>query len=119
MLEIFKNTLLSCYKGEKVIIFAHHLDVIAKIEEAIKTKNKKKPVKYIKITGATKPEHRTFHVHEFQENPEVRVAIVSVLTWFYGFQNLTPGAQKNDLFSLHNFMEAKEVPKAVFMITRG
>ena len=63
-----------------MIIFAHHLEVIAKIEEAIgETKIEKKPIKYIKITGATKSEHRTFHVHEFQENPEVRVALVSTV----------------------------------------
>ena len=65
-------------ENEKLIIFAHHHIVMDALENYLKEEKKgKKKVKYIRIDGKTKAEHRTFFVHDFQNNPEVRVALVS------------------------------------------
>ena len=63
-------------ENEKILIFAHHLDVINGIEERIK----KKKIELIKITGATASAQRTILVDEFQNNPKIRVALVCIKT---------------------------------------
>ena len=55
----------------KIIIFAHHRTVLDKIEEAIST------VKRIRIDGATNPRKRQGYVQAFQNDPSVRVAVLS------------------------------------------
>ena len=64
-------------KEEKVIVFAHHRAVIEELSQVLNsTTIDKKPIGFMKITGSTKAEQRTFMVHDFQTNPDVRVALV-------------------------------------------
>lgn len=61
-------------ENEKILIFAHHLDVINGLEDRIK----KKKIDLIKITGAVPSAQRTILVDEFQNNPKIRVALLSI-----------------------------------------
>lgn len=72
---------------EKFLVFAHHQNVLDELETFLRKKN----VKYIRIDGKTKEEHRTRMVSEFQasydcngtdggeEEESPRVALLSIL----------------------------------------
>ena len=71
-------------KGEKFIIFAHHRSVMNAIEEEIKKeieeveKNEGKKLKFVRIDGETPVEQRHAISQEFREDPDVKVAILSI-----------------------------------------
>ena len=56
-----------------MIVFAHHLRVLDAIEHSVGKK-----VSYIRIDGSTKMQDRNQAVHDFQEQPSVRLAILSI-----------------------------------------
>jgi len=64
----------------KVLIFAHHKAMILAIEEIVKANH----VGYIKITGDTPTVKRQTLVDEFQADPMVRVAILSITAAGFG-----------------------------------
>lgn len=70
-------------KSAKIIIFAHHKKVIASIQQHLEFI--KPPVGYILIQGGILPEERFVAVRKFQEDPAVRLALVSITAGNTGF----------------------------------
>merc|ERR1712130_495816 len=61
--------------GQKFLVFAHHKDVLDAIQEAVQKKCK---CKFIRIDGKTKPDQRQILVDKFQNNSEIKIAILSI-----------------------------------------
>ncbi|KAL0034775.1 hypothetical protein WJX77_006947 [Trebouxia sp. C0004] len=59
---------------EKFLIFSHHSDMHNAVEAAVRGKK----VKFIRIDGSTPAQSRGELVHKFQQNSDVRVAILSI-----------------------------------------
>lgn len=59
---------------EKFLVFFHHRMLIDEADAFLT----KKKVKFIRIDGMTKPQHRTAMVETFQEDDECRVALLSI-----------------------------------------
>ena len=59
---------------EKFLLFAHHQIVLNRIEEFLKNKK----VKYIRIDGKTPQEMRFEYVKNFQEDNNIKVAVLSL-----------------------------------------
>ena len=71
--------------GLKILVFAHHLEVMDKIEESVqKMKGKEKPG-YIRIDGGVAMSKRQALVTRFQEDKKVRIAILSIEAAGTGF----------------------------------
>ena len=88
---------------EKVLLFAHHKEVMDALEERVvkylaanaprgAKKNKKK---HIRIDGGVSPKERQAGVKAFQEDPDVRVAVLSITAAGVG---LTLTAASNAIF---------------------
>lgn len=61
---------------QKVLVFAHHKEVLDTIEEAVS--KALKGVGHIRIDGAVSPADRASRVKKFQNKPQVRLALLSV-----------------------------------------
>eukprot|EP00957_Ditylum_brightwellii_P178489 13596687-Ditylum_brightwellii.AAC.1 len=61
---------------QKVLVFAHHKEVMDTLEAAIS--KKLKGVGHIRIDGAVPPAERAMRVRKFQTNGRIRVALLSV-----------------------------------------
>ncbi|CAM9436857.1 unnamed protein product, partial [Hapterophycus canaliculatus] len=61
--------------GGKVLVFAHHRNVLDALERAVVKTGR---VEYIRIDGRTKPKDRQDLVDTFQNNPSVRVALLGL-----------------------------------------
>ena len=61
--------------GQKFLVFAHHTVLMDAIEH---TCNRHRGCKFIRIDGKTPPESRQRLVNSFQENEDVKVAILSI-----------------------------------------
>ncbi|KAG0605049.1 hypothetical protein M758_9G027500 [Ceratodon purpureus] len=59
---------------EKMIIFAHHLEVLNSVQTFVHSKG----IEYIRIDGSTPAQDRLKEVSRFQLHPEVKLAIVGV-----------------------------------------
>ena len=59
----------------KFIIFGHHKDFLRGISETLD----KKKIKYMKIDGSTSKEKRFENTESFQKDPEIRVAVLSIV----------------------------------------
>jgi SNF2 family DNA or RNA helicase len=60
--------------GHKILLFSGYTSMFPIIEEELKNNE----IKYFKLTGATKVEDRMQMVDEFNENPEVKVFLISL-----------------------------------------
>jgi SWI/SNF-related matrix-associated actin-dependent regulator 1 of chromatin subfamily A len=58
----------------KLIIFGHHKDFLSKIEEHLV----KSSIKYIKIDGSVSKENRFKYTEQFQKDPEIQIALLSI-----------------------------------------
>ena len=66
-----------CGSGtQKVLVFAHHKEVLDTIEEAVS--KALKGVGHIRIDGSVNPADRASRVKKFQNKPQVRLALLSV-----------------------------------------
>ncbi len=64
---------------QKIVVFAHHRDVIQLLRENLETPTKDwSGVKTVSIVGGDSPESRLEAVHSFQDNPSVRVFLGSI-----------------------------------------
>lgn len=61
-------------EGEKVVVFSHHQLVRDELQRYLE----RRQVKFIRIDGQTPPAARTRQVDEFQEDDDVRVALLSI-----------------------------------------
>jgi superfamily II DNA/RNA helicase len=61
-------------QAPKVVLFAHHNDVIQQYVEALGTMG----YEVLSITGATPPDQRVEIVRRFNDDPEVRVLVLSI-----------------------------------------
>ncbi|KAL3874854.1 hypothetical protein ACJMK2_037814 [Sinanodonta woodiana] len=59
----------------KFLVFAYHHAMMNGLQQSLMDKM----VKFIRIDGGTKPSERLHLVHQFQSDPEIRVAILSIL----------------------------------------
>lgn len=59
---------------KKYVIFAHHLNILDKIQEFAE----KKKVKFMRIDGSVDPMKRGLFVKDFQEKEDVRLAILGI-----------------------------------------
>ncbi|CBY20066.1 unnamed protein product [Oikopleura dioica] len=62
-------------ESEKIIVFAHHRAVIDSLEQNISPKIKGN---LIKITGSTRSDDRTTYVEQFQNNENIKCALLSI-----------------------------------------
>lgn len=58
----------------KFIIFGHHKDFLNGISETLESKK----IKYMRIDGSTSKEKRFHNTEAFQNDPEIRVAVLSI-----------------------------------------
>jgi SWI/SNF-related matrix-associated actin-dependent regulator 1 of chromatin subfamily A len=61
---------------QKILVFAHHQDVMNTLEDAVEKKYK--GVGHIRIDGTVPSSERAARVRKFQTNSQVRVAILSM-----------------------------------------
>lgn len=67
-------------EGQKLIIFAHHRDVINKLREGLEAGDDDTPgVKTVSIMGGDKPEDRQSAIDAFQNDPSTRVFLGSIM----------------------------------------
>ncbi|XP_060588845.1 DNA annealing helicase and endonuclease ZRANB3-like [Ruditapes philippinarum] len=59
----------------KFLVFAYHHDMMNGLSESLHDKN----IKFIRIDGETPPSERPHLVHQFQSDPDIRVAVLSIL----------------------------------------
>ncbi|XP_041366141.1 SWI/SNF-related matrix-associated actin-dependent regulator of chromatin subfamily A-like protein 1 [Gigantopelta aegis] len=72
-----RDYILDLLEGDKkMLVFAHHQEMLAAVEEAISAF--KGEVQYIRIDGRTSSEQRNIVCQKFQTNPDVKVAILSI-----------------------------------------
>ncbi|KAJ1617832.1 P-loop containing nucleoside triphosphate hydrolase protein [Pavlovales sp. CCMP2436] len=69
-----RETLEGCGEGEKLLVFAHHKTVLDGLEEALV----RAKASMIRIDGSVPPAERTRLVNLFQNQRDVRVALLSV-----------------------------------------
>ena len=69
VIEFIKNTLENT---DKVVVFAHHKEVISKIQAEFKDEA-------VKLTGDSTQDERQQAIKEFQNNPKIKVFIGSIL----------------------------------------
>ncbi len=62
-------------QGEKFLVFAHHQYVLDEMETFLTRSG----TSFIRIDGATPQNHRTRLADLFQEDPEIRVAVLSIM----------------------------------------
>ena len=67
------NADVSCAPGNKVIVFAHHLAVLDHLQQELGEENST-----IRINGSTNMTTRKKRIDQFQEEPSVKLAILSV-----------------------------------------
>lgn len=60
--------------NHKILLFSGYTSMFSIIEEELKERN----IKYFKLTGATKVEERMKLVDEFNQNPEVKIFLISL-----------------------------------------
>ena len=60
--------------GHKILLFSGYTSMFEIIEKELKEKN----IKYFKLTGATKVDERIDLVDEFNENPNIKVFLISL-----------------------------------------
>ena len=60
--------------GHKILLFSGYTSMFEYLEKELKQRN----IKYFKLTGATKVEERINLVDEFNENPEIKVFLISL-----------------------------------------
>lgn len=64
--------------NEKFIVFGHHHVMLDGLEEALQKRLKQDGLSYVRICGATPAAKRLDYVNEFQDNPDCRVALLSI-----------------------------------------
>ena len=65
--------------GNKVLIFAHHKQVMNALEKEIKKmKYNNKMIKYFRLDGETPSQTRTQYVSEFQNDSDYRIGLLSI-----------------------------------------
>jgi SWI/SNF-related matrix-associated actin-dependent regulator 1 of chromatin subfamily A len=62
-------------QGEKFLVFAHHKFVLDELETFLS----RNTTSFIRIDGTTPQNHRTRQADAFQDNPEIRVALLSIM----------------------------------------
>ena len=60
--------------GHKILLFSGYTSTFPMIEKELKQRN----IRYFKLTGSTKVEERIQLVDEFNENPEIKVFLISL-----------------------------------------
>ena len=60
--------------GHKMLLFSGYTSMFEFLEKELKQRN----IKYFKLTGATKVDERIGLVNEFNENPEIKVFLISL-----------------------------------------
>ena len=60
--------------GHKILLFSGYTSMFEYLEKELKQRN----IKYFKLTGATKVDERINLVDEFNENPEIKVFLISL-----------------------------------------
>ncbi|CAM9872577.1 unnamed protein product [Discosporangium mesarthrocarpum] len=67
--------ILSDDMSGKVLVFAHHKNVLDALDDSVLKKGERK---YIRIDGRTKPKERQGLVEKFQNSPQVRIALLGL-----------------------------------------
>ncbi len=70
-MEIVENAIAS---EHKILIFSTYTSMFEFIEEELKSRN----ISYYKLTGATKVDERIKLVDEFNENPDIKIFLISL-----------------------------------------
>lgn len=76
VVDLLEGTILPT--EEKVILFAHHKEMMAALEEAVRSVRPKAPVDYILIRGETPVGDREALADHFRTEPKCHVAILSM-----------------------------------------
>jgi len=97
--EYIIDWLRGCDSSQKLVVFAHHKDVMDCLQEAI-TKDFKGKLGMIRIDGSVSPLERASRVKKFQTNKGVRLALLSMTAAGVG---LTLTAASNIIFAELNW----------------
>ncbi|EAR82842.2 helicase carboxy-terminal domain protein (macronuclear) [Tetrahymena thermophila SB210] len=84
----------------KIIVFAHHNEMLNQLENFVQNELQ---LKFIRIDGKVAPKERHERVQQFQTDPQVKVAILSLLAASTG---LTLTASSNIVFAEMNWTPA-------------
>ncbi|KAL7452364.1 hypothetical protein ACHAWC_004087, partial [Mediolabrus comicus] len=93
--EFIIDWLRGCDSTQKLVVFAHHQDVMNAISTAISTEFKGK-LGMMRIDGSVSPQERAKRVKQFQTNKGVRLALLSMTAAGVG---LTLTAASNIIFA--------------------
>lgn len=75
-IQAVKDYLTDLFETDrKFLMFAHHQEFLDSVEELAQSKLGKN---YIRIDGKTSPEKRNYFCKKFQENPDYKLAILSI-----------------------------------------
>jgi SNF2 family DNA or RNA helicase len=78
ILNMVKRWLADGTNG-KLVIFAHHLDVLNAIEKSSGVSNEPgSNTQYIRIDGSTNPQSRQDQIDSFQDNPSIKIALLGI-----------------------------------------
>ncbi|KAI6213758.1 hypothetical protein M3Y94_00189400 [Aphelenchoides besseyi] len=72
--HIFDNYYHDESEGCKLLVFAHHTEVLDTLQTRMHAKN----IATIRIDGHTKASNRALYVKQFQEDPNIKVAVLSI-----------------------------------------
>ena len=78
ILDMVRRWLADVTNG-KLVIFAHHLDVLNAIEESSGVSNQPgSNTQYIRIDGSTTPQSRQDQIDSFQDDPSIKIALLGI-----------------------------------------
>lgn len=78
ILDMLKQWLADGTNG-KLVIFAHHLDVLNSLEQCSGVSNAPgSNTKYIRIDGSTTPQSRQDQIDSFQDDPTIKIALLGI-----------------------------------------
>jgi len=78
ILDMLKRWLADGTNG-KLVIFAHHLDILNSLEQSSGVSNAPgSNTKYIRIDGSTTPQSRQDQIDSFQDDPTIKIALLGI-----------------------------------------
>eukprot|EP00559_Dactyliosolen_fragilissimus_P005494 CAMPEP_0184872242 /NCGR_PEP_ID=MMETSP0580-20130426/41171_1 /TAXON_ID=1118495 /ORGANISM="Dactyliosolen fragilissimus" /LENGTH=1184 /DNA_ID=CAMNT_0027375001 /DNA_START=422 /DNA_END=3976 /DNA_ORIENTATION=- len=75
--DILLDFLQGSSPSQKILVFAHHMDVLNTIEDNIRRAHKKRNI-HIRIDGSVAPSQRAQAVQSFQTQSQIRVALLGM-----------------------------------------
>ena len=113
--------------GKKILMFAHHQDVLDGIEDYLREAR----VGYIRIDGKTEMKSRSVAVKKFQEDDKTEVALLSITACgtglnltrasvaFFGELHWTPGVMLQAESRIHRLGQKSNICRILYLLARN